>query len=271
MTRATTLAAALVAAAALAGSGVAALPRTPDYHSLLVVGGKPPTLLLGTHQGIFRTRDGGRRWSRLALAGQDAMNLVRPLGPVLWAAGHEVLARSADGGTSWRDVRPAGLPGLDVHGFAVDPREPRRLYAAVAGHGLYRSTDGGRSFAPVSSEVGGSVMALGVARGGRILAGDTQRGLLASGDGGRTWRTVLRAQVLGLAIDPREPRRVLATGAGIFRSTDGGGTWRRTLTLRAGAGPVAWSPTQRGVAYAVGFDRRLYRTADGGGSWRAVA
>jgi len=191
------------------GSAVtgAGLPNTSDYHSLLVAANDPNTLLLGTHQGIYRSSDGGRHWTTYRLGGQDAMNLARPSGHgTIWMAGHQVFAKSTDGGDHWQSLQPASLPSLDLHGFAVDPRTPRTVYAAVAGVGLYRSDDAAVTFKQVSLNVGGSVMALGVPRG-EILAGDMQRGLLASSDGGKTWRKVLNAQLAGLAINPSNPRQ----------------------------------------------------------------
>ena len=247
----------------------AGLPRTPDYHSLLVSPTDPRQLMLGTHNGLYVSSDGGRHWQAAALPGEDAMNLARPAGETIWLAGHEVFKKSLDGGTTWNDVRPSGLPGLDIHGFTVDPRDPRTLYAAIAGQGLYRSRDGGGSFALVSRSVGGSVMALAVMPDGRILAGDMQQGLLVSRDGKR-WAQTLRAQLLGLAVNPSNPKRVLATGAGIALSTDGARSWRRVLDLPDGAGPIAWSTSNPRLAYAVGFDRVLYRSGDGGESWQPV-
>jgi len=246
------------------------LPNTPDYHSLLVNPSNPWSLILGTHQGLYVSGDGGRHWRFDSLSGSDAMNLARPAGRTIWLAGHGVFKKSADAGASWVDVRPNGLPGLDIHGFAVDPRRPATLYAALAGQGLYRSADGGRSFALASRDVGGAVMALAVLPDGRILAADMQQGLLVSRDGGRSWQRLLAGQVIGLAVNPADPSRLLATGSGIALSTDGGRTWRSVLDLPQGAGPVAWSKSNPKVAYVVGFDRKLYRSADSGRSWQAV-
>jgi len=256
-----------------AKTGAAAgLPNTPDYHSLLVAPSDANALLLGTHQGLYRSGDGGRSWRFDGLSGQDAMNLSRPSSSVVWTAGHSVLMKSTDGGQTWQDVRPDGLPGLDVHGFAVDPRDAQVVYAAVAGQGLFRSDDGGLRFGPVSARVGGAVMALAVAPDGRILAGDMQQGLLLSRDGGKTWSQALRVQLMGLAINPTKPALVLAAGGGgIYRSTDGGRTWKQTLELGDGAGPLAWAPSQPSVAYVVGFDRTLYKTTDAGTSWQPVS
>ena len=196
---------------------------------------------------------------------------ARPGGATVWLAGHNVFKRSSDGGKAWTDVRPAGLAGLDIHGFAVDPRDPKRLYAAIAGKGLYRSADGGQSFSLASAEIGGDVFALAVLPDGRILAGDLQRGLVESSDGGVSWKQRLRVQVRGLAVNPSNPKRILATGAGIALSTDGGLTWRSVLDLPDGAGPVAWAGSNPKLAYAVGFDRTFYRSTDSGGSWQPVA
>lgn len=254
------------------GGGTAGgLPETSDYHSLLVSASNPDDLRLGTHQGIYRSTDGGRSWRAEALAGQDAMNLARASGnAAVWMAGHNVFAKSTDGGDTWQPLSPPTLPSLDLHGFAVDPRKPSILYAAVAGVGLFRSINAGESFAPVS-RVGGAVMALAVTSSGRVLAGDMDRGLLGSSDGGRTWREVLNVRLMGLAINPDRPDVILAAGPGILRSVDGGRHWAQTLELPDGAGPVAWSPSNPDVAFVVGFDRQLYRTADGGVTWKAVA
>jgi photosystem II stability/assembly factor-like uncharacterized protein len=249
------------------------LPATADYHSLLVGPTDPDRVWLGTHAGLHESTDGGRSWVETGLAGRDAMNLAGSprSAKTVWAAGHLVFAKSTDGGTSWTDVSPEGLPSLDIHGFATDPRNPSRLWAAVAGEGLFRSTDGGRSFSLVSSEVGAGVMALGVAPNGRLLAGDMQQGLMSSTDDGESWTQVLSEGLMGLAINPRSPSQVLATGqSGIWSSGDGGSTWRIVHPMLQGAGPVAWAPSAPKTAYAVGFDRMLYKTENAGASWRPV-
>lgn len=250
----------------------AGLPHTSDYHSLLVAPSNPAHLLLGTHQGLFGSSNGGRTWRKVGLSGHDAMNIARPSRRTIWVAGHNVLAKSTDGGLTWVDVRPDGLPSLDVHGFALDRRHPGRLYAAVAGEGLYRSRNDGRSFSLVSSEVGGAVFALGVLPDGRVFAADLERGLLVSRDGGQSWRVSLHEQLLGLAVNSSKPDRLLAAGRrGIFLSENGGRSWRRAFQIAEGFGPVAWSSSRPSLAYAVGFDRVLYRSNDGGLSWSAVA
>jgi photosystem II stability/assembly factor-like uncharacterized protein len=253
------------------GGVIRGLPRTPDYHSLLVSPTDPRRIVLGTHYGLFNSSDGGASWHHTDFGRRDAMNLARTRAQsVVWAAGHHVLAKSTDGGKTWQDVSPPGLPYLDVHGFGADPRNADTLYAAIAGDGLYRSTDGGGSFSLVTHAVGGDVFALAVTRDGRILAGDTRRGLLASGDGGRSWSTLFSSPVIGIAVNPTQPERILASGQITQLSTDGGRHWKLVLALNEGTGPVAWSPSAPATAYLVGFDRTLYRSSDSGENWEPV-
>ena len=246
----------------------AGLPATPDYHSLLVSPTNPDDVYLGTHVGLFRSTDAGATWRKVALDGRDAMNLARVSATRWWAAGHNVLMRSSDGGATWRSVSPPGLPGLDVHGFAVDPSTTGRLWAAVAGQGLYRSDDDGATFREASRDVGGAVMALAVLPDGRLLAGDMQRGLVTTADDGHSWQAGLREGLMGLAVNPADSGTLLATGAAIFRSTDGGASFTRVLETPNGSGPVAFAPSLPTRAYVVGLDRVLYRSDDTGATWQ---
>jgi len=171
-------------------------------------------------------------------------------------------------------VQPTGLPSLDVHGFAVDP-ESKRLWAAVAGAGLYRSGDDGASFSQVTKEVGAGVMGLEVLPGGQILAADMQaQKLLSSDDDGKTWSTPLDRPVMTVASAPDNPKLLLASvlgnDAGIVRSADGGQSWNPVLTLPEGAGPIAWSESDPTTAYVVSLDRTLFRSIDAGLTWQQV-
>jgi photosystem II stability/assembly factor-like uncharacterized protein len=203
------------------------------------------------------------------------MNLAGGEREIVWTAGHYVLAKSTDGGESWTEIRPEGLPSLDIHGFAVDPNDPQTLYAAVAGEGLFRSSDGADTFELVSSEVGSQVFGLAALEDGSILAGDLARGLMRSEDGGESWELTEAFAAAGLAVKPDDSRTVLAAGqgsltSGVLLSRDGGRTWRQVLAVEEGAGPVAWSQSDPRLGYVVGFDRNLYKTVDGGASWEPV-
>jgi hypothetical protein len=248
------------------------LPHTPDYHSLLVDPANANRVLLGTHVGVYESTDGGESWTFLGLEGKDAMHFAREDDGTVWAAGHGVLERSEDGGRTWTEVRPKGLPGLDIHGFAISFHI---IYAAVAGEGLYRSDNEGKSFRLISDEVGPGVTALTVTRDGVLLAADAERGVVVNADGdGGEWIEALEMETIGLAANFEDPpaSRVLAAGRAIQLLPDRNpGRWIEVLAVDEGVGPVAFAPSDPEIAYAVGFDRKLYRSEDGGRTWAAVA
>jgi photosystem II stability/assembly factor-like uncharacterized protein len=250
---------------------VEGLPRTPDYHSLLVSRDYSRRILLGTHDGVFESADGGETWQQTTLAGEDAMTLEAAHGSLVWAAGHGVLAISDDGGDSWKAVRPEGLPTLDIHAFTIDPTDSRNVYAAVAGKGLYRSRDGGTTFSLVTAEVGGDSRCSTSAETASCSPATQKPACCSARDGGEFWQPLEDRDLGGLALHPADPNVVLVGGSGLFLSEDGGRSFQRVLDVTPGAGPVAWSPNDVNVAYAVGLDRVLYRTLDGGETWEAVA
>jgi hypothetical protein len=112
-------------------------------------------LFLGTHQGLSRSQDEGKTWSKVDVKGEvpstDFMALaIDPTHPhTLYAAGHGLwVIKSSDGGTTWT-LKKQGLDGDDVHALAMDPNDPHKLYAWIVDKGLYRSTNGGESWARV--------------------------------------------------------------------------------------------------------------------------
>ncbi|MGH8069022.1 MAG: WD40/YVTN/BNR-like repeat-containing protein [Candidatus Entotheonellia bacterium] len=112
-------------------------------------------LFLGTHQGLSRSQDEGKTWSKVDVKGDvpstDFMVLaIDPMNPqTLYAAGHGLwVIKSIDGGTTWA-LKQQGLDGDDVHALAMDPNDPQKLHAWVVDKGLYRSTNGGDVWARV--------------------------------------------------------------------------------------------------------------------------
>lgn len=165
-----------------------------DHLHALAVDPRDGTLLIGTHDGLHRSTDEGRTWTKVApegeFPGRDVMVIaVDPKQPeVLYAAGHDLgIVKSTDGGRRWRAAR-AGLQTMDVHALTLDPNDPRKLYAWVDLKGLYRSLDAGRQWArvddgPKNPDVRALLSVnIPTGMGGIYLYGGTSDGLFRSAD-----------------------------------------------------------------------------------------
>ncbi|HST30200.1 MAG TPA: hypothetical protein VLK27_05115, partial [Chthoniobacterales bacterium] len=170
--------------------------------------------------------------------------------------------KSSDAGKTWTHF---GLrDGQQIAQLAVDPKNPDRLFVAVAGHpygpnqerGIYRSLDGGKTFERVlyrDENVGASDVQIDPANSQIVYAalwesreapwengvfnGDGG-GVFKSTDGGKTWRQLTKGLPPGvvqanIAIAPSKPTTLFAavrtkTIAKLYRSDDGGETWTGT-------------------------------------------
>jgi photosystem II stability/assembly factor-like uncharacterized protein len=227
--------------------------------------------------GVFRSIDYGRAWQPIfddqptASIGAIA---VAPSNPnVVYVGSGEGLHRpdlsvgdgvykSTDAGKTWTHF---GLrDGQQIAQLAVDPKNPDRVFVAVAGHpygpneerGVYRSVDGGKTFEKVlyrDENIGASDVqidpnnpqivyaALWESREGPWENGvfnGNGGGIFKSVDGGKTWRQLskgLPGNIVqaNLAIAPGAPKTLFAavktkTIAKLYRSDDGGETWHGT-------------------------------------------
>jgi len=193
-----------------------------------------------------------------------------------------LLATPAAAASAWTPIGPeAGA----ISALAVAPGAPRTLYAVSSLSGVFKTTDGGDSWAPADQGIDlESAYLVTVAAGpdGTLLAGGN--GIWRSVDGGASWRqdppVPLFLPGLQFAFDPRDPRtvHVAAAEGGIYRSTDGGVSWKVEL---ASTGPTPDTPFTSFQTIAVvpgrpevllaGSDEALYRSGDGGVSWKRVA
>ncbi len=145
----------------LAGLALAQTPigqiTTRDVHALLWL--SDGRILLGHHDGILVLGEEGKGWQDLVRRRDwDAMNLAWD-GQRLLVAGHYVYAESYNL-RDFRPLKPRGLPGLDLHGYAIHPQNPLLHYAYEARGGLYMSQDGGRSWSKLPYP-GSGAMAVG--------------------------------------------------------------------------------------------------------------
>ena len=199
-------------------------------------------------------------------------------------------ARSAPAlaSTPWQSMGPSNVGGrvLDI---AIDPRSESTVFIATASGGVWKSTDGGSTFAPSwPATFPRAIGALTAGPDGTLYAGTGEAGpgggsitydgagVFRSRDGGKTWQNVgLRgAGSFGrIVVDPKDPKRVFAAATGdlyrpggqrgVYRSLDGGSTWKLVLAgpnKTTGAVDLAIDPTDPKRVYATTWDRIRYPT-----------
>lgn len=265
------------------GRGVGGTPiatlQTADYHALAFSPDDPSVVFFGHHNGVMRSSDGGRTWRPLMERRNfDAMGMAisRANAREAYLAGHDVFQVSTDGGVSWQPLTH-NLPGTDIHGFAMSPDDPSRLYAFVVGHGAFTSADGGRTWQRLPGQLPGDVMAL-TAAGGKpetLYAGSMQSGVLRSTDGGARWTPAVNGlgsrSVMALAVDQNARQTIYAgVEGGLYKSTDSAASWSKLPFPGDNAAALAVSPTNPNVVLAINARQReglVYRSEDGGQTW----
>lgn len=187
-------------------------PDLRDYQAKRL----PPLL------GLVESRDAGRTWQPRSLLGQADFHVLRAAHGRVYAYDSSSGAFMVGDGSAW-ETR-SKLPMVD---FAVSPVDPEMIIATVP-QGVRRSADGGRSWEPVDAPAlvliawnGDSLWGIAadgsVHRGsaaadwrrrgaldgrpeallvtsGRLYAAVHEGGIVASDDGGLTWRVVYKAR-----------------------------------------------------------------------------
>jgi photosystem II stability/assembly factor-like uncharacterized protein len=104
------------------------------------------TVYAATLNGIYKTVDAAKSWTRIAGSLSDqmisAMVLDRSTPDVLYVANRQGVHRSVDGGLTWTPVNK-GLATLNVRALVQSPTDAKVWYVGTNGSGLYRSADGG--------------------------------------------------------------------------------------------------------------------------------
>ncbi|GBD32001.1 Xyloglucanase [bacterium HR33] len=226
------------------------------------------------------------------------------------------LWKTTNNGTTWTplfDDQPVSTFG-DV---AIAPSNPDIIWAGTGeqnnrqstswGNGVYRSTDGGKTWTHLglveTRHIGRIVVhpsnpeVAYVAALGNLWKPSAERGVFKTEDGGRTWQKVLYVDTLtgavDLVMDPSDPNTLYAAtyqrlrrawgfngggpGSAIYKTTDGGRTWRK-LTRGIPEGDkgrigLAISRTNPRVLNALiehATEPGTYRTEDGGETWVKV-
>ncbi len=222
--------------------------------------------------------------------------------------------KTTNSGTTWAPIFD-GYGSYSIGCVAVDPRNHLVVWVGTGennsqrsvgyGDGLYKSIDGGASFAKVGLETSEHIakvvidprdsQVVYVAAQGPLWKAGGDRGLYKTTDGGKTWKAVLTVSantgVTDVVFDPRNPDLLYAAAyqrrrhvwtlidggpeSGLYRSTDAGATWRKiNKGLPAGdKGRIglAISPVNPDVLYATVEAARgeggFFRSENGGESW----
>jgi photosystem II stability/assembly factor-like uncharacterized protein len=256
--------------------------------------------------GPFR---GGRTVGAAGIPGQPNVFYIGVNNGGVW--------KTKDSGRTWKpifDEQPTGSIGA----LAVAPSDPETIYVGSGeglqrpdlstGDGIYRSTDGGKSWQHFGLRDGQQIGAIlvdphnanlvYVAVLGHPYGPNQERGVFRSTDGGQTWQKILykdeNTGAIGLAFDPRDAKIIYASlwsarqgpwengafqgpGSGLYKSKDGGTTWRQLTqglpTFEQGLGRIGITvaPSDPNRLYATVDSPRLggiYRSDDAGESWR---
>ncbi|MGH9834598.1 MAG: hypothetical protein ACRD9Y_16400 [Blastocatellia bacterium] len=210
------------------------------FHALVIDPAAPSTLYAATATGLISSASGS--------------TTIPPL------IGDRGVWKSTDGGLTWRNLNPANLSTLNRAGTDVllDPRDSRRVFAAISELGIYRSIAGGEPGTWEKLTAG-------------LPASDLDRIELAVGPP----LAPSTNSTLYAAISRFSNTRLL----GVFKSTDGGATWTQTTTPAPTTGgtfyalALAVDPVDANVVYygtlvnATNTGGTLWRSRDGGQTW----
>jgi photosystem II stability/assembly factor-like uncharacterized protein len=174
----------------------------------------------------------------------------------LTAAGAEaagVIYRSDDAGETWW-ASLAELP-RGANDLTADPQRPGVLWAGLADYGLYRTTNGGGSWAEENTGIRTvlAVRSLATVAAGPMYTGAADgRGGLFRSDDGLTWTAVISdTPIRAVAVHPRTPISAYAGGPQGVYELAWNGAWRwMSNAIAVHAVAVAGSDPQR--AYAAG-------------------
>ncbi|MGH9486030.1 MAG: glycosyl hydrolase [Terriglobales bacterium] len=292
----------------LHSSSVGAVAVAPSNPDIVYVGMGESALRGNIMQGdgVYKTADGGKTWQHVGLTDTQIISCIRvdPSNPdVVYVAalGHPSapnpergVFKSTDGGRTWKKIlfRNDQTGAIDL---ALDPKNPQVIYAALwqawrvswgmssggPGSGLFKSTDGGNTWAEITRNPGmpkGIIGKIGITVSPvdphRLYALVEARdgGVFRSDDAGASWKRVNSQDTLrqrafyfsDIVADPQKKNTVYGGNVGFYRSTDGGVTWKR---VRGGDTHGVWIDPSNDQRMVVSNDSGATVTTNGGQTW----
>ena len=250
-----------------------------------VISGVSRNYTVSPEPGAPYLRKPASRWSSQAVS-QAAQSIPPPILPVL----PPLLAfgmgpATIQGEPAYGGAQPSHDSGR-VSAIAADPLDPNTFYVGAAGGGVWKTSDGGLTYIPLTDDQPCSAIgAVAVAPSNRFTiyvgtgegnnSGDSRSGvgILKSTDGGQSWIVIpgpsnafVRKGFSKIAISPTNPNVVYAAvtnaasgvsgNTGIWKTTDGGVTWTNTTVTKS----VGLSPQNyyEDVAIDTTNPKRLY-------------
>jgi photosystem II stability/assembly factor-like uncharacterized protein len=292
---------------------------TASIGDIAVSESDPNTVYVGTGEydirgnvsvgdGMYKSTDAGKTWKHIGLENtrQIARVRVNPRNPDLvyvaalghvWAPNDDRgIYRSKDGGKTWEKIFSKGAKSgaselvfdptnanILYAGFWEAYRKPWDLESGGPGSGIFKSTDGGDTWAELTKNpglpkgvignIGLTVSAANPDRVWALIEAD-DGGVFRSDDAGKTWKKMndqrklrQRAWYYGrIFADPKDPEKVYATNVGFFRSDDGGKTWNPIPTPH-GDNHDLWISETDPQRMIEGNDGGATVTANGGKNW----
>jgi photosystem II stability/assembly factor-like uncharacterized protein len=205
--------------------------------------------------------------------------------------------KTTDAGEHWTPLFD-GQATQSIGAFSLAPSNPDIIYvgtgeanifrASLPGTGMYRTTDGGKTWQHIGLVNTGTIARIvvhpknpqkvWVAAGGNEWSRNPERGVYMSEDGGKNWKQVLgdddRTGAIDLVMDPSNPDILLAStwnrirrrwsdpvpedGDHLYKSIDGGKTWK----ISDDGLPNTKFTGRIGIAFAASEPNRVYAYVD---------
>lgn len=253
------------------------------------------SLLLGTHEGLFKSSDGGKTFKKVETTGEvnamDFMNFAYDQSnKIIYAGGHDLgVVKSTDGGVTWAKT-DSGIKGSDIHALAINPLDNARLYAFSVSNGVFGTKDGAKSWYRVDDGPDNpSTRAFGYmgtpSSMDRSMQTDktTNIGYLWAGTGGGLYSSFAcfcgwtktqgvsdNATIYTLAPDPVNKSSMLAgTKDGIFKTDDEGKAFIQVSDIKDVAA-LTFDSSNPKVIYAAISSGVIYRSNDEGKNWNKI-
>jgi len=249
------------------------------------------SLLAGMHWRLIGPFRGGRAITVAGIPGDPNTFFFGAVGGGIW--------KTENAGRTWSPIFD-GEHVASIGAIAVAPSDPRVIYAGSGeadmrsdiqqGDGVYKSTDGGKTWAHIglddTRQIGKILVdpkdpnVAYVAALGHQYGPNAQRGVFKTTDGGTTWNKVLYKDVntgaIDMAMDPSDPKVIYASlwqtrrppwntyppsngpGGGLYKTVDGGTTW----TQIAGHGFPSGIVGHIGLSIPAANPQRIYAVVD---------